>query len=68
VDFFGEINARLCDFKSFYFNIKLVCCCFTWEMTHRTSPSSGQAVIISQLSRPKHLACHSRAALEGLDT
>jgi probable addiction module antidote protein len=33
--------------------------------TLRTSPSSGQATITSQLRHPTFLACHSRAAFEG---
>ena len=33
--------------------------------TLRTSPSSGQATIYSQLRHPQLLACHSGAALAG---
>ena len=36
------------------------------KATLRTSPSCGQATISFQLRHPKLLACHSRAATEGL--
>jgi hypothetical protein len=35
------------------------------KATLRTSPSSGQATINSQLRHPILAACHSRAAFEG---
>jgi hypothetical protein len=68
--FLFGISVRISDFLRHDFRIRLFIWRNSayvgyWRVTLRTSPSSGQAAINSQLHHLKLLACHSRAALGG---